>query len=204
VGNTLIFPDGVRLTTRDELPGPPDRRDELWARVEAASIHPGYTLKAARDPAFRYYAEANIHAPEIWSAFRDLSRALLGERGMLLLSFKDDDPEQIIEAPVEAMLSAMERHSDQLAHDGYIQFGIVTQLEGGLTEVFVAPSKHFRFWFNDERAFAAQMAKHGLSREQRLEFVDEYPRVTTRLPDERAMQINDLKRELVGRLADTR
>ncbi len=198
--STLILADGVRLTTRDEIPGPSDRREELWARVEAASIHPGFTLKAAHDSSFRYYAEANVHAPDILAMFTDLSRALLGDRGTLLLSFKDDDPEHVIEAPVHAILAALELHADQLVHDGYIQFGIVTQNDAGLSEVFVAPTKHFKIWFSDERAFVAQMAAHDLSRAERLEFLDEYPHVTTRLPSGRALQIDELEREIVARI----
>jgi hypothetical protein len=198
--STLIFADGVRLTNRDEIPGPSDRREELWARVECASIRPGYTLKATHDSSFRYYAEANVDAPDIWSAFRDLSRALLGERGALLLSFKDDAPEQIVEAPVEAILAAFEAHTDQLVHDGYIQFGIVTQTDAGLAEVFVAPSKHFKIWFSDEQVFLSQMTAHGLSRAEWLQFLDEYPHVTTRLPDERALRIDDLELALVSQL----
>lgn len=198
--SSLIFADGVRLTTRDEIPGPSDRREELWARVERASIHPGYTLKEVSDPSFRYYAEANVHAPDIWPTFRDLSRALLGERGAVLLSFKDDAPGQIVDAPVEAILAAFDTHMDQLVHDGYIQFGIITQTVAGVAEVFVAPSKHFKMWFNDEQAFAEQMTAHGLTRAERLEFLDEYPHVTTRLPDERALWIEELELALVSQL----
>lgn len=200
MASSLIFADGVRLTARDEIPGPSDRREELWALVERASIHPGYTLKAASDPAFRYYAEANVDAPNIWSTFRDLSHALLGERGALLLSFKDDQPEHIVEAPVEAILAALEAHADQLAHDGYIQFGIITQTEDSVSEVLVTPSKHFKVWFSDERVFARQMTAHHLERAERLEFLDEYPRVTTRLPDDRALRIEDLELALISEL----
>jgi hypothetical protein len=202
VTSTLIFADGVRLTNKDEIPGPSAHREELWARVVRASIRPGYTLKETQDSSFRYYAEANVDAPDIWQAFRDLSRALLGERGALLLSFKDDAPEHIVEAPVEAILAALEGHVDQLVHDGYIQFGIVTQTDVGVAEVLVAPSKHFKIWFSDEQAFASQMSAHGLSRAERLEFLDEYPHVTTRLPDERALWIDDLELELVSQLED--
>lgn len=199
MASTLVLADGVRLATRDDLPS--SSREEAWAHIKAAGVHPGYTLKAAHDQAFRYYAEANVHASETWPTFRDLSRVLLGEHGSLLLSFKDDDPEHVAEAPIEAILTTLERHADQLAHDGFVQFGVMTQTNGDLCEVFVTLSKHFKIWFSDERAFAAQMAKCGLPRAERLEFVDEYSRVTTRLPKGRAMQIEDLQQALVRDLA---
>jgi hypothetical protein len=201
MASTLIFADGVRLTTRDELPGPPDRREALWARVDGANIHPGFTLKAVQDAAFRYYAEANVHAHEVWPAFCDLSKALLGERASLLMAFKDEEPAPVVEAPVEAILAAMEPHQDQFAHDGYVQFGLVAQTHTGLAEVFVTPTKHFRIWFSDEREFAARMKAHDLMRAEQLQFIDEFPRVTTRLPDDRALRVDVLQSEVLRRLA---
>ncbi len=202
MASTLVFPDGVRLTTRDEIPGPSARREELWSRVKSAGIHAGFTLKTTHDKSFRYYAEANVDASDVWATFHDLSRALLGERGALLLSFKDDDPERVVEGSVVAILAALESHADQLVHDGYVQFGIVSQTELNLSEVFVTPTKHFRVWFNDERAFAALMVSHGLSRGERLEFIDEYPHVTTRLSAGRALQVDELGRQIIGRMRE--
>lgn len=196
----LIFADGVRLTAKEEIPGPSNRREELWARVGRANIQPGYTLKTSNSAQFRYYAEANVHAPDIWEAFAGLARAILGERGSLLLSFKDDEPAHIVEAPVQSILTALAAHTDQLVHDGYIQFGIIAQTETTISEVLVAPTKHFKIWFSDERAFAAQMVARGLVRAERLEFLDEYPHVTTRLPNDRALLANDLESALIGEL----
>lgn len=197
---SLVVADGVRLATPDELPGSPDRRDELRAKIEAASIHPGFTLKAARDPAFRYYAEINVDASDIWALFCDLARGVLAGSGTLLLSFKDDEPQSIAEASVADILDALSAHADQLTHDGYVQFGIVTQTEGELNEVFVTPTKHFHVWFNAERPFASTMTKHELERAERLNSLDEYPRVTTRLASSRALIIDDLCDAIVKRL----
>lgn len=199
--STLVFADGVRLALKEELPGPSARQDELWARIQSASIHSGFTLRATQDAAFRYYAEANIHAHDIWSTFRDLCGALLLKQGALLLSFKDDDPAWITEAPVADILSALESHKDQLTHDGYVQFGIVCQNDDGVSEVLVAPTKFFKVWFNDDRAFTAQMAAHDIPRAQSLQFLDQYPHVTTRLADGRALIVDELEAAILARLS---
>lgn len=201
--SSLVFPDGVSLATRDDLPGPAGARDTDWVRLEAASIAPGYVIEAAKDPRFTFYAEANIHAPDVWQAFVRLSNALLGEWGILLLAFKDDDePQALGEAAVSRILSCLELHADQLAHDGYAQFGIVTQDETTLSEVFVSSTKHFKVWFNDENAFRAVMNDLGLKQADKLQFIDEYPRVTRRLPKDRALNIDDLAEVLVAALRD--
>ena len=202
--SSLVVADGVRLATPDELPGPSDRRDELRAKIEAASINAGFTLKAARDPLFRYYAEINVNAPDIWDLFCDLARGVLGESAVLLMSFKDDEPRSIAEASVADILEALSVHAEQLTHDGYVQFGILTQAESELNEVFVTPTKHFRVWFNAERPFASIMTKHGLERAERLSFLDQYPRVTTRLAASRARMLEDLCDAIIKRLTQSR
>lgn len=69
---TLIFPDGVSLAKRDEVPGPAKARDEDWARIESANIKPGFVLKSSGDGRFACYAEANVDAPMIWAVFKEL------------------------------------------------------------------------------------------------------------------------------------
>ncbi len=76
--STLIFPDGIRLAQRDEIPGPEAHRSETWARVESANIVSGYVVHAVKDEQFTHYAEINVDAPHIWAVFCDLCRALLG------------------------------------------------------------------------------------------------------------------------------
>ncbi|HEX8899805.1 hypothetical protein [Vitreimonas sp.] len=198
MANTLVFPDGVSLATREEIPGPSAVREEIWERVRNANIAPGFVTKVANDPAFQFYAEANVDATVVWSVFRDLVEALVGSRGILLFAHKDDEtPAALGEGNVSDLLSALEPHVYQLQHDGYVQFGIVQQSDAQIDEVFVSVTKHFKIWFNDEVAFRDVMSKHNLVAADKLEFIDEYPRVTRALPAEKVVRNADHLAELL-------
>ena len=177
----LVFPDGVRLAQRDELPGPAPSRAAAWARIQAANIETGFTIVKSTDPRFSFYAEANVNAPMIWTVFRDLCNALLGSRASLMMSEIDDDPAPLGSAGTLQILTLLESHSYQLAHDGYIQFGLVRQDANVLTEVFVSPTKHFQVWFDDEKRFRAVLQVHNVPEMEKLEFIDQYPRTTSPL-----------------------
>lgn len=73
--STLIFPDGVRLAAREEIPGNAARRAEERARIQSADIAPGFVLKPSGDTRFDCYVEINVDAPQIFCAVRrSLSR----------------------------------------------------------------------------------------------------------------------------------
>jgi hypothetical protein len=77
----------------------------------------------------------------------------------------------------------LEPHRYQLAHDGHVQFGLISDSGGRINEVFVVPTKHFQVWLDDEAHFRRVMQRHGLDEAERLSFLDEYPRTTLRLAD---------------------
>jgi hypothetical protein len=185
--STLIFPDGARLAARDEIPGPEVERAKEWSRIERANIAPGFVLKPSGDESFAFYAEVNVDAPQAWRLFRGLCGAVLPPNGDLLFADSDDQPEVIWSGAVAKMLSVLEEHGYQLSHDGYLHFGIVSTEGGLINEVFVAPTKHLKIWFNDERTVQTVMSKFGLPKAERLEFLDEYPRTTMKLPRDKAI-----------------
>lgn len=125
----------------------------------------------------------------------------LGPHGTLVFADKDGEPGVLGSDRVPCILSALEAHKYQLQHDGYLQFGIVTQTERTLAEVFVAPTKHFRVWLTDDAAFRAVMTKYGLAEVTSLEFIDEYPHVTTKLSADRVVRdVEELAGVLAGKL----
>jgi hypothetical protein len=201
MGGNLIFPDGVSLATRADIPGPREAREETWERLAQARINAGFVLRDSDDDRFRYYAEANIHAPDIWRAFILFSSALLQSSGSLLFDFKDDEPVSLGDGAIRQIITALEPHAYQLSHDGFVQFGIVSQTEETLSEVFVAPTKHFKIWFDDETAFRATALELGLEQAERLEFIDEYPRVTRSQSVDKVMHADELASLLRSRLA---
>lgn len=183
--STLVFPDGIRLLHMDEMPGPEPDRAAAWARIQGANIEAGFTLCTSTDSRFSFYAEANIDAPRIWVVFRDLCQTLLGPEATLVISALDDEPMPLGSAGTLDTLELLEPHKYQLAHDGFIQFGLVHQDSSLVTEVFVAPTKHFKVWGNDEGRLRSVLQDHAVPKVVALEFIDEYPRVTTRLADDR-------------------
>jgi hypothetical protein len=183
--STLVFPDGVRLARHWELLGSEQNRASNWARIQAANIATGFTLSESTDSQFAFYAEANVDAPKIWDVFRDLSLVLLGPVSTLIMSEIDDEPMPLGSAGTPAILGLLEPHKSQLAHDGWIQFGLVSLTGDLISEVFVAPTKHFQVWLNDENRFRSIMRHYAIPEAESLEFIDEYPRTTMRLRDDR-------------------
>ena len=179
MASTLIFPDGVRLALKDEIPRA--ERPKVWARVQAANIAPGFTLLASDDKRFTHCAEINVDAPHIWDVFRDLCEALLGTTAQLIAGEGDNAPISLGSAPVSVLIAALEPHSHQLAHDGFLQYGLVSADPDAINEVLVTAEKYFKVWLNDEMRFRSIMQRHNLSEAEHLEFLDEYPRTAVRL-----------------------
>jgi hypothetical protein len=203
MASTLVFPDGVRLADEETLRWNPDHYAADWARVQSANIAAGFVLDIAKDPQFSFYAEANVDAPCLWTVFCDLCLNLLGPVAELAMSVIDDEPDHLGQAHTTAILNLLGQHSYQLANDGFIQFGLIEEYKDSLTEVFVAPTKHFKVWLNDEKLFRSIMKSHGVPEADKLEFLDEYPRRTIRLPENKIMFhshsefINYLRKEIV-------
>lgn len=177
----LEFPDGIRLAHLDELPGPRPDRAAAWARIQSANIAPGFTLTESTDSRFAFYAEANVDGPRIWAVFHDLCHGLLGPQATLIISEIAHEPMPLGSAHTLELLALLEPHQYQLAHDGWLQFGLVGQDADLLTEVFVTPTKHFKVWLSDVKCLRSVLRDHAVPEVARLDFIDEYPRTTTRL-----------------------
>ena len=185
---TLVFPDGIRLADQGDLPGPATVRAADWARVQNANIQTGFTLFKSTDTRFDFYAEANVDAPKIWDVFNDLCRVLLGSQVSFVVAGIDDEPTPLGPVPILQVFSILEPHRYQLAHDGHIQFGLVDEAAGdSLTEVFVAPTKHFKVWLSDENGFRTILHNHAVPEVDKLEFIDEYPRITSTLAHDQVL-----------------
>lgn len=179
--STLVFPDGVRLALRNEIPGPENERDALWARIESASIAPGFTIQPSNDARFSHYAEINVDAPQIWAVFSDLCHDLLGANATFIAGEVDQTPTPRGSAEVTLLIAKLAPYKYQLAHDGFLQFGLLDEQDGLINEVVVAPTKHIQVWLNDEKRFRLVMEHHRLREDNHLEFLDEYPHMTVPL-----------------------
>jgi len=180
--STLVFPEGIRLAHRHEIRGPKAHRAAAYARIRAAKIEPGFTLTESKDPRFAFYAEANVDAPRIWAVFRDLCQSLLGAEATFVINQIDYEPMPIGTAGTLEILGILESYRYQLTHDGMIQFGLVHQVDGLVREVFVAPTKHFMVWLDNPNSLHSVMKKHSVPQADKLQFIDQYPRISIPLP----------------------
>lgn len=182
--STLIFPDGIRLAQKDEIPGPEPQRSAAWARVQSANISSGFVVKQSDDAQFSHYAEINVDAPRIWTVFGDLCLTLLGPIASLFIGNANAKPIPVVgSGRVPFLITTLEPHKYQLAQDGFLEFGLMSDSGRSINEVFVRSEKHFRVWLNDEKRFKEIMKQHELREADHMEFLDEYPRTCVQLPE---------------------
>jgi hypothetical protein len=177
----LIFPDGVRFAREDEIPA---GSRAGWDRIAHARITTGYTHREHTGATFRAFFEANVHAPQLWLAFRALAEALLPEFAAPIVGMKDEEPVLIPPTTLPAALAVLEPHRRYLQHDGFLEFGVVSHVADVTEEVFVKSAKYLQVWTNQPDRAAATFADLGLPHVPNLEFLDGYPRVSRSLLNE--------------------
>jgi hypothetical protein len=176
----LRFPRGVRLAAEADLPRSKDKSDKL-ARIQTANITTGFVLTTNVDPGFFAYIEANVHADEVWSAFETLAARLLPDVSAPLVGWKDGEATLGPYTNKEAALAVLREHAESLQHDGFIEFGLMFQQDGKTEEVMVKGSKDLRIWTNNPAVATEVLSSLGIPSVKKLQFIDEYPRVTERL-----------------------
>jgi len=176
----LRFPRGVRLAAEADLPRNKDRSDRL-ARIQTANITTGFVLATNVDPGFFAYIEANVHADEVWCVFETLASRLLPAVSAPLVGWKDGEATLGPYTNKEAALAVLRAHAESLQHDGFIEFGLMFQKDGKTEEVMVKGSKNLWIWTNNPSIATETLSSFGIPRVEKLQFIDEYPRVTERL-----------------------
>jgi len=177
----LIFPRGVRLLRIDEFP---EGSDEERRRLSQANITTGYVLRDGQSERFSASFEANVHAPNLWSSFRDLALAILPDIAAPILGVKDEEPALGPYTDRHEALALFEPYVDRLQHDGFLEFGIMSQHHGRTEEVFVRSAKYLQIWTNKPEAVREVFDRLEIPGRARLEFIDEYPMVSESVPDE--------------------
>lgn len=153
---------------------------ERIERLAKARIRSGYVLRKSIDTPFKYCAEINVSAPDIWEVFADLVEALLPEECAALWGLYGDDP--LYGGNYQAkkdVLSGFTPWSERLSNDGDLQFGAISQTEEVLEEVFVTSTKFFRVWTSQVDKLRSVLQRHGIDETDHLDFIDEYPYTTS-------------------------
>ena len=195
----LIFPAGIHLAEPHEIMGGPDK-DELIEKIRHARIAPSYVIKDGNHVLYKFYAEVNVDAPKIWAVFRSLCEALLPEKATPIIGEIDEEPLHNGKYDsVPNLLALFERFEYYLTNDCFIQFGLAGGLQTELSEVFVAPTKHFQIWTNKIEIFKAIMDDYKIPPSENLQFINEFPRVTRALKYENAFHNHD---DLINHLVE--
>jgi hypothetical protein len=171
---------GVRLATDADLPSNKEKLDAL-NRISSANITTEFVSTTSTDPSFSTYIEANVHADEVWSVFETLASRLLPDVAAPLVGWKDDEATLGPYTEKAAALGVFGAHTEILQHDGFIEFGLMFQQGGKTEEVFVKGSKDLRIWTNNPTIAVETLLSLGIPSVEKLQFIDEHPRVTERL-----------------------
>jgi hypothetical protein len=174
----LIFPEGVRFPRDDEFPAGYEADRERLAR---ARLTTGYVRREHAGAGFRAFFEANVHAPQLWAAFRTLAEALLPAVAAPIVGVKDEDPILGPYTTRAAALAVLEPHARHLQHDGFLEFGLIYQVAGVTEEVFVRNVKYLQVWTNHPDRAVETFASLGLPEVPDLQFIDQFPRVSESL-----------------------
>ena len=175
----LIFPQGVRFPRPDEFPAQYGAERERLAR---ANVTTGYVLRDDRPgDSFSAFFEANVHAPRLFAAFRDLALAILPDVAAPIVGVKDDEPFLGRYTDRDAAVAVFEPYVNQLQHDGFLEFGVIFQHEGRTEEVVVRSAKYLQVWTNQPDAVRSVLHRHRIPAVRALEFIDEYPMVSESL-----------------------
>jgi hypothetical protein len=176
----LVFPAGVKLATSTDLPFAPNL-PELLARINSAKIEPGYIVHHVEGKSFQNYIEANVNSQDIWALFHSLCDRLLPQEVELVLGNIDEITFRSQYINKDKVLECLRKIQFYLVNDCCVQFGLGSSSSAETIEIFVTLTKHFQIWANRGDLIEDIMRSHDLLQVDSLQFIDEFPRVTTQI-----------------------
>jgi hypothetical protein len=180
------------LKEADNLPKDFDFAD-YKKTIEAANLVEGYAYKPLKSVKYKIFAEINVNASRLWSvvlALTDLLPATIAG----IVGMKGEQPVFLPYSNKETVLNCFSRFNYELCNCGFLEFGFIFGDGNTTDEVFVKNVKYIQFWGNNRSGFEAVMERFGLTRDDSLAFVDQFPRVSTSLQilDPKAIYFSDV------------
>lgn len=175
----LRFPRGVPFPRAGELPA--DAPTDAYERIGNARITTGYTVRARDGILDQYLFEANAHADMVWPLVKEIADSILPVAAAPIVSLKGEQPILGSYTTREAAIAVFEPFVDSLAHDGFLEFGIIFQRAGCTNEVFVPSAKYLQIWTTYPEIVRRILQNNGLPELPGLQFIDEYARITDAL-----------------------
>lgn len=163
---------------------PANQWEEVSSKVAAARLTTGYVSTASDDPRFSTYFEVNTHARHVWDLFVTLAKANLPDVSAACIGLKDEEPVFGPYAKTDRSLAVFNDYTDQLAHDGFLQFGLILEADGRTEEILVCPAKYLKIWTSRPHVIRSVLHTQALEEAPDLRFIDEDPNVTEHLADD--------------------
>jgi hypothetical protein len=123
---------------------------------------------------FNFSSEINVNSDKFWAVFKALALDL-PESMALIYHHIDEQPKYGEYRDKYEILNILESYRDELSNDAYLKYGLISNSESSLEEIFISENKWIQFWGIDESKFLNTMAKFDIYPEKNLNFIDEYP-----------------------------
>jgi hypothetical protein len=177
----LKLPPTIRTPRLDEVPQRPETIQKIRER-QLAKIVEGYTINDndSKEYPFKFYAEVNIDNENLWLILKTLIMQLPDEIS-LIYGHIDNDPAYSEYLDKYALLNHLEPFKTELTQDGFLEFGVIFQVETFMVEIFIKKAKYIQYWGMDKECFRKTMNDYGIYEIQDLNFIDEYPLMTESL-----------------------
>jgi hypothetical protein len=172
----IELPITVRIPTDQELDYRPDL-DEILMKRRRANIREGYKLIMNDNPRlpYRFQATVNIDNSSLWELFLALAETLPANVSCVYGLFEDESA-TTMPLKKEFVLRELSRYEAELTQDCLLEFGLLFLNKDLLIELSVSESKYIRYWGIELERFKQLMKSFDLPADDKLEFIDEYPK----------------------------
>lgn len=123
---------------------------------------------------YNFSSEINIDSDKFWEVFKALTLDLPDDIA-LIYHHIDEEPKYGDYRDKYEILNILESYKYELANDAYLRFGLISNSDSSLEEVFVSENKWIQFWGINEDRFLNTMAKFDIYPVMNLNFIDQYP-----------------------------
>lgn len=176
------LPLGIRIPTSEEYPKENDVKS-INDKRDLANITQGFVLSEVSGEKFSYYAEVNIDAEKIWDVFCSLTNKLIDEVAYGVIGFKEEEPVLSDFTKTERLVEIFSKFKFELTNDGFLEFGIASNDEKALNEIFISSFKYMRIWTTRKESLIQILNSFGIEQMENLQFIDEFPVVSEALSD---------------------
>jgi len=143
---------------------------------DKANIIEGYTLVTEFDSPklYNFFSEINVDNGRLWDVVKALVSQFPDDVAFIYHHI-DDEPVYGKYLDKYELINTLEKYKLELTQDGFLKFGIISNTEDFLEEVFVEKAKYLQYWGVNKEKFIETMNKNDLYYVKNLDFIDGYP-----------------------------